>query len=175
MTEKDRLDQITDSIIGAAIEVHRALGPGLLESAYEACLAFELAERGLKIEQQKPLPVIYREVKLDCGYRLDILVENAVIVEIKVVDRLAPIHKAQLLSYLRLSGCKVGLLINFNVKVLKDGIVRVVNNFPDSLRSLRAQRQKLPIFTGTFWGNIGLIEEKRRAIGEYQHRRFRVS
>jgi len=140
MTEKDRLDQITDSIIGAAIEVHRALGPGLLESAYEACLAFELAERGLKIEQQKPLPVIYREVKLDCGYRLDILVENAVIVEIKVVDRLAPIHKAQLLSYLRLSGCKVGLLINFNVKVLKDGIVRVVNNFPDSLRSLRAQR-----------------------------------
>ena len=140
MTEKDRLDQITDSIIGAAIEVHRALGPGLLESAYQACLAFELAERGLKIEQQKPLPVIYREVKLDCGYRLDILVENAVIVEIKVVDRLAPIHKAQLLSYLRLSGCKVGLLINFNVKVLKDGIVRVVNNFPDSLRSLRAQR-----------------------------------
>ncbi len=140
MTEKDRLDQITDSIIGAAIEVHRALGPGLLESAYEACLAFELAERGLKIEQQKPLPVIYREVKLDCGYRLDILVENAVIVEIKVVDRLAPIHKAQLLSYLRLSGCKVDLLINFNVKVLKDGIVRVVNNFPDSPRSLRAQR-----------------------------------
>ena len=140
MTEKDRLDQITDSIIGAAIEVHRALGPGLLESAYEACLAFEIAERGLKIEQQKPLPVIYREVKLDCGYRLDILVENAVVVEIKVVERLAPIHKAQLLSYLRLSGCKVGLLINFNVKVLKDGIVRVVNNFPDSLRSLRAQR-----------------------------------
>jgi len=140
MTEKDRLDQITDSIIGAAIEVHRALGPGLLESAYEACLAFEIAERRLKIEQQKPLPVIYREVKLDCGYHLDILVENAVVVEIKVVDRLAPIHKAQLLSYLRLSGCKVGLLINFNVKVLKDGIVRVVNNFPDSPRSLRAQR-----------------------------------
>lgn len=140
MTEKDRLDQITESIIGAAIEVHRALGPGLLESAYEACLAFELAERSLKIEQQKPLPVIYREVKLDCGYRLDILVENAVVVEIKVVDRLAPIHKAQLLSYLRLSGCKVGLLVNFNVKVLKDGIVRVVNNFPDSPRSLRAQR-----------------------------------
>lgn len=140
MTEKDRLDQITDSIIGAAIEVHRALGPGLLESAYEACLAFEIAERRLKIEQQKPLPVIYREVKLDCGYRLDILVENAVVVEIKVVDRLAPIHKAQLLSYLRLSGCKMGLLSNFNVKVLKDGIVRVVNNFPDFPRSLRAQR-----------------------------------
>jgi len=135
MTEKDRLDQITESIIGAAIEVHRALGPGLLESAYEACLAFELVERGLKIERQKPLPVVYRGVKLDCGYRLDIFVENAVIMEIKVVDRLAPIHKAQLLSYLRLSSCKVGLLINFNVKVLKDGVVRVVNDFPDSLRS----------------------------------------
>lgn len=142
MTEKDRLDKITDSIIGAAIEVHRALGPGLLESAYEACLVFELAEQGLKIERQKPLPVVYREVKLDCGYRLDILVENAVVVEIKVMDRLAPIHKAQLLSYLKLSGCKVGPLINFNVKVLKDGIVRVVNNFPDSPRALRAQRLK---------------------------------
>ncbi len=83
MTEKDRLNQITDSIIGAAIEIHRALGPGLLESAYEACLAFELAEHGLKIEKQKPLPIVYRQVKLDCGYRLDMLVENAVIVEIK--------------------------------------------------------------------------------------------
>ncbi|MHC4489382.1 MAG: GxxExxY protein [Planctomycetota bacterium] len=120
MTEKDRLDRITNSIIGAAIEVHRALGPGLLESAYEACLAFELIEHGLKIERQKPLPVVYREIK--------------------VVDRLAPIHKAQLLSYLRLSGCKVGLLINFNVRVLKTGIVRMVNNFPDSPRSPRAQR-----------------------------------
>ena len=146
MTEKDRLDKITGSIIGAAIEVHRALGPGLLESAYEACLVFELAEQGLKIERQKPLPVVYREVKLDCGYRLDILVENAVVVEIKVMDRLAPIHKAQLLSYLKLSGCKVGLLINFNVKVLKDGIVRVVNNFPDSPRALRAQRLKSTSF-----------------------------
>jgi len=135
MIEKDRLDQITDTIIGAAIEVHRTLGPGLLESAYEACLAFELAEHGLKIEQQKPLPVVYQKVKLDCGYRLDLLVERLVIVEIKVVDRLAPIHKAQLLSYLKLSGCKVGLLINFNVKVLKDGIVRVVNNYPDFPRN----------------------------------------
>ncbi len=135
MTEKEILNQITNSIISSAIDVHRALGPGLLESAYEACLAFELAERGLNIEQQKPLPVVYREVKLDCGYRIDILVEKSVIVEVKVVDRLAPIHKAQLLSYLRLSGCKVGLLINFNTKVLKDGIHRVVNNFPDSPRS----------------------------------------
>jgi GxxExxY protein len=140
MTEKERLDRITESIIGAAIEVHRALGPGLLESAYEACLAFELAQRGLSVEQQKPLPVIYREVKLDCGYRLDLLIEEQVIVEVKAVDRLTPIHQAQLLSYLRLSSCKVGLLINFNVKVLKDGLRRVVNNFPDFPRSLRAQR-----------------------------------
>ncbi len=140
MEEKERLNQIADSIIGAAIEVHSASGPGLLESAYEACLVFELAERGLKVEQQKPLPVIYRQVKLDCVYRLDMLVENMVIIEVKVVDHLAPIHKAQLLSYLRLSGCKVGLLINFNVKVLRDGVVRVVNNFPDSPRSLRSQR-----------------------------------
>ena len=140
MTEKDKLDRITKSIIGAAIEVHRALGPGLLESAYEACLAFELVERGLMVEQQKPLPVIYRGIKLDCAYRLNLLVEGEVIVEVKAVDRLAPIHQAQMLSYLKLSGCKVGLLINFNVKVLKDGIIRVVNNFPDSPRSLRALR-----------------------------------
>ena len=140
MTEKEKLNQITESIIGAAIEVHRGLGPGLLESAYEACLVFELAQRGLKVEQQKPLPVVYREVKLDCGYRLDLLVEGEVIVEVKAIDRLAPIHQAQLLSYLKLSGCRVGLLINFNVKVLKDGIRRMVNNFPDSPRSQRALR-----------------------------------
>jgi len=140
MKERENLDQITASSIGAAIEVHRALGPGLLESAYEACLTFELAQRGLKVEQQKPLPVVYREVKLDCGYRLDLLVEEAVIVEVKAVDRLMPIHQAQLLSYLKLSGCKVGLLINFNVRVLKDGIRRVVNDFPDSLRPPRALR-----------------------------------
>ena len=97
-------------------------------------------QRGLKVEQQKPLPVVYREVKLDCGYRLDLLVEEAVIVEVKAVDRLMPIHQAQLLSYLRLSGCKVGLLLNFNVKVLKDGIRRVVKDFPDSLRSRRTLR-----------------------------------
>jgi len=139
MTEKDKLNRITESIIGAAIDVHRTLGPGLLESSYEACLVFELAERGLKIEQQKPLPVVYREVKLDCGYRLDILVEKGVIVEVKAVDKLAPIHKAQLLSYLRLSGCKVGLLINFNVKVLKDGVVRVVNDFPEELKEIKSE------------------------------------
>jgi GxxExxY protein len=139
MKEKDRLNRITESIIGAAVDVHRTLGPGLLESAYESCLAFELAERGLKIEHQKPLPVVYREVKLECGYRLDLLVDEAVIVEIKTVNQLAPIHKAQLLSYLRLSGCKVGLLINFNVKVLKEGVVRVVNGFPDSQNKLKKE------------------------------------
>ena len=140
MSERNRLNGITEKIIGAAIQVHRALGPGLLESAYEACLAFELVDRGLKVEQQKPLPVVYREIKLDAGYRLDLLVDGAVIVEVKAVDRLAPIHDAQLLSYLKLSGCKVGLLINFNVKVLKEGIKRVVNNYPDSLRSSRSLR-----------------------------------
>jgi GxxExxY protein len=128
MQERESLNQVTGSIIGAAIDVHRALGPGLLESAYEACLAFELAQRGLKIEQQKPLPLVYKEVKLDCGYRVDLLVDQMVIVEVKAVDHLAPIHQAQLLSYLKLSGCEVGLLINFNVKVLKQGICRLINN-----------------------------------------------
>lgn len=128
MLERELLNRITGSIIGAAIEVHRALGPGLLESAYEACLAFELVKQGLKVEQQKPLPLAYKDVKLDCGYRLDLLVEDKVIVEVKAVDGLAPIHQAQLLSYLKFAGCEVGLLINFNVKVLKQGIARIVNN-----------------------------------------------
>jgi GxxExxY protein len=140
MEERERLNQITERVIGAAIAVHRALGPGLLESAYEACLMYELTQQGLKVESQKPLPVVYREVKLDCGYRLDLLVENAVLVELKSVDRLAPIHTAQLMSYLKLSGCKVGLLINFNETLLKNGIVRKVNDFPDSLRSPRPPR-----------------------------------
>ncbi len=131
MKTKKELNKITEAIIGAAINVHRELGPGLLESAYEACLAFDLSDTRLFIEQQKPLPVIYKNVKLDCGYRLDLLVEKEVIVELKSVEKILPIHKAQLMSYLKLSGCKVGLLINFNVEVLKDGIVRIVNNFPD--------------------------------------------
>jgi GxxExxY protein len=140
MKEKESLDNVTDKIISAAIKVHRALGPGLLESAYEACLAFELSDSCLTVERQKALPVIYRDVKLDAGYRLDILVEHSVIVEVKAVEQMAPIHQAQLLSYLKLSGCKVGLLINFNVKVLKQGIQRVVNNYPESLRSPRSLR-----------------------------------
>jgi GxxExxY protein len=129
---KRKLDEITSQIIGAAVDVHRQLGPGLLESAYEACLAFELMERGLTIERQKALPIIYRDVKLDCGYRIDILVEDAVIVELKAVEKLESIHQAQLISYLRLSGHKLGLLINFNVKVLKSGIRRLVNGIDDS-------------------------------------------
>ena len=138
--EREKLDGITRKIIGAAIKVHRAPGPGLLESAYEACLAVELSQDGLRVETQKPLPLVYRQVKLDCGYRLDLFVEGAVIVEVKAVDSLAPIHEAQLLSYLRLTGCKVGLLINFNVGMLKAGIRRVVNDFPDSLRPQRPRR-----------------------------------
>jgi GxxExxY protein len=102
-----------------------------LESAYEACLTFELIERGFLAERQKALPITYREVSLDCGYRIDLLVENQVIVELKTVESLAPIHEAQLLSYLKLSGCAVGLLINFNVRVLKNGIRRIVNNLKE--------------------------------------------
>jgi GxxExxY protein len=131
MKEEKRLNEITGTIIGAAIDVHRALGPGLLESAYEACLAHEIAERGLSVESQKPLPVIYKSVHLDCSYRLDLLVENAVIVEIKSVDALLPIHTAQLLSYLKLANLQVGLLINFNVEILKNGIRRIVNHYTE--------------------------------------------
>ncbi len=132
MAEKDRLDQITGGIIGAMIEVHKTLGPGLLESAYQACLAYELRQLAYKVEQQKPLAVIYKDVKLDCGYRLDLVVEDAVIVEIKAIEQLAPIHDAQVISYLRLADKRVGLLINFHVSLLKNGIKRIVNNFPDS-------------------------------------------
>jgi GxxExxY protein len=106
--------------------VHRELGPGLLESAYEACLAFELESRGLRVERQRSLPVVYRGVRVDCGYRMDLIVEEQVIVELKAVDRLLPIHEAQMLSYLKLSGLRVGLLINFHSLLLKDGVRRLV-------------------------------------------------
>ncbi len=119
-------NQLTHEIIGAAIEVHRVLGPGLLESAYEECLARELSLRSIKYERQKPLPVVYKEVKLDCDYRLDFLVEGRVVLELKAVESLAPIHEAIVLTYLRLSGCKIGLLINFHVEVLKNGLRRFV-------------------------------------------------
>ncbi len=116
---------LTGKIIGAAIEVHKALGPGLLESAYEACLIYELRLRRLKVEHQKPLPIFYKDVLLDCGYRLDIVVEEEVIVEVKSVSSIAPIHEAQLLSYLKMSDYKTGLLINFNIQLLKDGVRRM--------------------------------------------------
>ena len=118
---------LTGKIIGAAIEVHRTLGPGLLESAYEACLVFELQEKGLNIERQKPLPLVYKNVKLDSGYRLDRIVETKVVVEVKSMTEIAAVHKAQLLSYLRLANLQIGLLINFNVKMLKQGIHRIIN------------------------------------------------
>src|SRR5258705_1120216 len=115
-------NEITQHIIGAAIEVHKQLGPGLLESAYEECLCHELATRKINFERQKPIPLVYKEVKLDCGYRLDILVEGRIVVELKSVDGLDPIHEAIILTYLKLSSHKLGLLINFNVPLLKNGI-----------------------------------------------------
>lgn len=118
------LNTYTEQIIGAAIDVHRALGPGLLESAYEECLCRELALRSIPFERQRPLPVEYKGVRVDCGYRLDLLVANSVVVEIKSVSAIEPVHEAQLLTYLKLGGWKLGLLINFNVPVLKDGIRR---------------------------------------------------
>jgi GxxExxY protein len=123
-TERET-DPLTSIIIGAAIDVHRELGPGLLESAYEACLVYELRLRKLKVEHQKPLPIFYKDVMLDCGYRLDLVIEHQVIVEIKSIHAITPLHEAQLLSYLKLSDYKRSLLINFNVKLLKDGIRRM--------------------------------------------------
>lgn len=120
-------DVLSNEIIGAAIEVHRALGPGLLESAYEECLCRELSLRDIKFERQKSLPVAYKGVNLDCGYRLDILVDQLVILELKAVSRIKPIHEAQLLTYLKLAGLKLGLLLNFNVPVMKAGIRRIAN------------------------------------------------
>lgn len=122
-------NEISERIIGCAIEVHKILGPGLLESAYEECLFYEIFKTGLRVEKQKPLPLIYKEIKLEVGYRLDLIVENKVIIEIKSVDALNDIHIAQLLTYLKVSGCKLGLLVNFNVLKVKDGIKRLVNNF----------------------------------------------
>jgi GxxExxY protein len=119
-------NEITREIIGAAMEVHKRLGPGLLESAYEECLSHELCLRNLRVERQRGIPVVYKEVKLDCGYRLDLLVEGRIVVELKSIEGLAPIHEAIILTYLRLSGHKIGLLINFNVTVLKDGVRRFI-------------------------------------------------
>jgi GxxExxY protein len=121
-----KINQITEAIIGAAMEVHRTIGPGLLESTYVQCLCYELALREIPFLRELPLPVRYKGVKLDCGYRLDVVVADAVVVEVKAVESITPLHEAQLLTYLRLGGWKVGLLINFNVPLLRDGIVRRV-------------------------------------------------
>ena len=115
---------ITEKIIGCAIEVHKILGPGLLESVYEECLAFELEQSGLRIERQLQVPIVYKDIKLDCGYRIDFLVENAVIIELKAVDDIIDVHEAQILTYLRFSKKHLGLLINFNVGLIKNGIKR---------------------------------------------------
>jgi GxxExxY protein len=119
-------NELATQVIGAAIIVHRTLGPGLLESAYKECLFYELVKKGLYVEKERPLPLIYEEIKLDCGYRLDLLVENKLIVEIKAVEGLNEIHLAQVLTYLKVSGCKLGLLMNFNVLKVKDGIRRII-------------------------------------------------
>ena len=123
------INAVSGAVVSAAMQVHTDLGPGLLESAYEACLAFELHKRGFDVQTQVPLPLVYQGVKLEVGYRIDLLVNNCVIVEVKSVEALAPIHEAQVISYLKLSGRKVGLLINFNVLHLKDVIHRLVNQF----------------------------------------------
>ncbi|HEY2394493.1 MAG TPA: GxxExxY protein [Rudaea sp.] len=119
------LADLSDRVIRGAIEVHRCLGPGLLESAYSQCLTHELAVAGISFEREKAVGIAYKDVRIDCGFRLDLLVENCMIVELKAVDRLLPIHRAQLLTYMRISKMKVGLLINFNTRVLKDGLVRL--------------------------------------------------
>ena len=128
MTDK----QLTHEIIGAAIEVHKALGPGLLESAYAECLARELCLRSISFEREKAVPVVYKDVKLDCGYRMDFLVDGRVVVELKAIEVLAPIHEVIVLTYLRLSGCKIALLMNFHSIVLKDGIKRFVLDYMES-------------------------------------------
>ena len=131
-TMREHLNSLSEQIIGAAVAVHRELGPGMLEKACEACLAFELVDRGLKIERQKALPLTYRGLRLDCGYRIDLLVENLVVVEVKSIDRLERVHSAQVLSYLRMLKRNLGLVVNFNVQwLVRDGIRRIVNDFPE--------------------------------------------
>jgi GxxExxY protein len=125
----DPLTQLTREIIGSSIDVHREVGPGLLESAYQPCLECELLRKGIKFRRQVPLPLTYRGVRLDCGYRMDLVVEDKVIVEVKSVDRIANIHHAQMITYLKLSGAQIGLLLNFNVTSMRQGIRRIANRF----------------------------------------------
>jgi len=129
------LNKLSSKIIGAAIEVHQILGPGLLESAYEECLCKELSLRDISYERQKTLPLEYKGDKLDCGYRLDVVVENSIILELKACEKIEPIYKAQLLTYLKLSKLSLGLLLNFNVPLMRDGIVRVVNDFNEKFEN----------------------------------------
>jgi GxxExxY protein len=129
MKSRDELNEISGKVIDAAIKVHSALGPGMLEGAYEICLVHELVRSGFRIESQVTLPIVYEGIKLDAGYRIDLIVEDSVICELKAIERLMPVHEAQLLSYLRMSDRRLGLLINFNVRLLRDGVRRVVNNF----------------------------------------------
>jgi GxxExxY protein len=135
---------VTDQVIGAAIEVHKQLGPGLMESAYEECLCYELSQRGVKFERQVHLPIAYKGLKLDCGYRMDLVVENLVVVEIKAIDELLPIHSAQVLTYLRSSGKRIGLLLNFNVTVLKQGLRRLANRYVDPAEAPRVSASSAP-------------------------------
>lgn len=123
------INDLTSTVIESAIKIHKALGPGLLESAYKECLAYELIKKGIFVEKEKPVPLIYEEVKLECGYRLDLMINNELILEIKSVDAIADIHFAQVLTYMKLMNKKYGLLINFNVPLLRDGIKRLINKF----------------------------------------------
>jgi GxxExxY protein len=129
---RDELNCLTEGIIASAIEVHRHVGPGLLESAYEECLCYELAQRGLAFQRQVQIPVQYKGLKLDCSYRMDLLVEDSVIVEVKAVEQVLPVHSAQLLTYLKVTGRQIGLLINFEVPILKQGVKRIVNHFREA-------------------------------------------
>lgn len=122
----DEINELTEAVIGSAIEVHKVLGPGLLESAYSECLAHELHQRNIPYAKEVPLPVYYKGINLDCGYRMDLVVDKRLVLEIKTVEIIMPVHKAQLLTYLKLSGIKIGLLINFNTPLLKNGIVRMI-------------------------------------------------
>jgi GxxExxY protein len=130
-TSAEALNRITSTVIDAAIRIHRAVGPGLLESAYLECLCFELVSAGLRIEAQKILPLVYRDVLVRRAYRADVIVEEAVVLEVKALDKIAPIHSRQLYTYLRVADCRVGLVLNFGAPIMLDGIKRVVNNFPE--------------------------------------------
>lgn len=135
------IEEIARQIVDAAIKVHRALGPGLLESAYQQCLAYELRRHGLNVECEVSMPVLYESIKIDTGYRADMVVENCIIIENKTVDQLAPIHEAQLLTYLKLSKLHIDFLINWNVILLKYGLKRVVNNLPEPSRKIMAGKE----------------------------------